>query len=224
MRKSALGVDCWPDPRDAGRHAGAGEGGVEAYGYYHQPLLTPSVWPPGWELLELNRLMSASSARCKAAAGSRPMLSTWTRTPRCCWRGRDFRSGPGFGCGRGDGVDSASPGDGADGDEDPAVGPAGPGVSGLTLALPDVLGAMVGGWSPMSSPTRPGWPPPGRRGSCGSPPPADYRSAGRSRTGWSPRPATPCPRPMRWWPPGAGHRHDAALRARARKSAPPNGS
>jgi transposase len=28
--------------------------GVEACGHYHQPLLTPSAWPPGWEVLELN--------------------------------------------------------------------------------------------------------------------------------------------------------------------------
>lgn len=28
--------------------------GIEAAGHYHLPLLTPSVWPPGWELLELN--------------------------------------------------------------------------------------------------------------------------------------------------------------------------
>jgi transposase len=28
--------------------------GVEACGHYHQPLLSPSAWPPGWEVLELN--------------------------------------------------------------------------------------------------------------------------------------------------------------------------
>jgi len=28
--------------------------GVEAAGHYHQPLLVPSSWPPGWELRELN--------------------------------------------------------------------------------------------------------------------------------------------------------------------------
>ena len=28
--------------------------GVEACGHYHQPLLTPSAWPAGWEVLELN--------------------------------------------------------------------------------------------------------------------------------------------------------------------------
>jgi len=28
--------------------------GVEACGHYHQPLLVPSAWPPGWEVLELN--------------------------------------------------------------------------------------------------------------------------------------------------------------------------
>lgn len=28
--------------------------GIEAAGHYHQPLLSPAVWPCGWELLELN--------------------------------------------------------------------------------------------------------------------------------------------------------------------------
>jgi transposase len=28
--------------------------GIEAAGHYHQPLMKPSSWPPGWELLELN--------------------------------------------------------------------------------------------------------------------------------------------------------------------------
>ena len=28
--------------------------GVEAAGHYHLPLLAPSAWPPGWEVLELN--------------------------------------------------------------------------------------------------------------------------------------------------------------------------
>ncbi len=28
--------------------------GIEAAGHYHLPLLAPPVWPPGWELLELN--------------------------------------------------------------------------------------------------------------------------------------------------------------------------
>ncbi|HEV7791970.1 MAG TPA: transposase [Pseudonocardia sp.] len=28
--------------------------GVEAAGHYHRPLLAPTAWPPGWEILELN--------------------------------------------------------------------------------------------------------------------------------------------------------------------------
>src|SRR4051812_45327096 len=28
--------------------------GVEAAGHYHRPLLVPTAWPPGWEILELN--------------------------------------------------------------------------------------------------------------------------------------------------------------------------
>jgi transposase len=35
--------------------AGAGvKVGIEAAGHYHQPLMRPSSWPPGWELVELN--------------------------------------------------------------------------------------------------------------------------------------------------------------------------
>ena len=28
--------------------------GIEAAGHYHRPLLAPSAWPAGWEVLELN--------------------------------------------------------------------------------------------------------------------------------------------------------------------------
>lgn len=28
--------------------------GIEAAGHYHRPLLAPSAWPDGWEVLELN--------------------------------------------------------------------------------------------------------------------------------------------------------------------------
>ena len=28
--------------------------GIEAAGHYHQPLLAPSAWPDGWQVLELN--------------------------------------------------------------------------------------------------------------------------------------------------------------------------
>jgi transposase len=28
--------------------------GIEAAGHYHQPLMVPSSWPTGWQLLELN--------------------------------------------------------------------------------------------------------------------------------------------------------------------------
>ncbi len=28
--------------------------GIEAAGHYHRPLLAPTAWPTGWEVLELN--------------------------------------------------------------------------------------------------------------------------------------------------------------------------
>ena len=46
----------------------AGEVGVEACGHYHQPLLAPSAWPVGWEVLELN---PGACRRTAAGAGRR---------------------------------------------------------------------------------------------------------------------------------------------------------
>jgi transposase len=37
--------------------------GVEAAGHYHRPLLTPSVWPAGWEVLQLNPAHVAEQRR-----------------------------------------------------------------------------------------------------------------------------------------------------------------
>ena len=37
--------------------------GIEAAGHYHQPLLSPGSWPPGWELLELNPAHVAEQRR-----------------------------------------------------------------------------------------------------------------------------------------------------------------
>ncbi len=39
---------------DLERARGGHSVGIEAAGHYHRPLLTPSSWPTGWELLELN--------------------------------------------------------------------------------------------------------------------------------------------------------------------------
>ncbi len=40
--------------RDVVGHGVAVKVGVEAAGHYHRPLLAPSAWPIGWQLLELN--------------------------------------------------------------------------------------------------------------------------------------------------------------------------
>jgi hypothetical protein len=37
--------------------------GVEACGHYHQPLVAPAAWPPGWEVLELNPAHVAEQRR-----------------------------------------------------------------------------------------------------------------------------------------------------------------
>ena len=37
--------------------------GVEAAGHYHRPLLAPSAWPVGWEVLELNPAHVAEQRR-----------------------------------------------------------------------------------------------------------------------------------------------------------------
>jgi transposase len=37
--------------------------GVEACGHYHRPLVAPSAWPPGWEVLELNPAHVAEQRR-----------------------------------------------------------------------------------------------------------------------------------------------------------------
>ena len=37
--------------------------GLEAAGHYHRPLLVPTLWPSGWELLELNPAHVAEQRR-----------------------------------------------------------------------------------------------------------------------------------------------------------------
>ena len=37
--------------------------GIEAAGHYHRPLLAPSVWPAGWQVLELNPAHVAEQRR-----------------------------------------------------------------------------------------------------------------------------------------------------------------
>ena len=36
---------------------------IEAAGHYHRPLLAPSVWPAGWQMLELNLAHDAEQRR-----------------------------------------------------------------------------------------------------------------------------------------------------------------
>jgi transposase len=55
--------------------------GIEAAGHYHRPLLAPSLWPAGWQVLELNPArMWPSSAGSRDADGSRPMPWIWRRS------------------------------------------------------------------------------------------------------------------------------------------------
>jgi transposase len=39
--------------------------GIEAAGHYHRPLLAPSVWPAGWQVLELNPAHVAEQRRAQ---------------------------------------------------------------------------------------------------------------------------------------------------------------
>jgi len=39
--------------------------GIEAAGHYHRPLLTPTAWPSGWEVLELNPAHVSEQRRCQ---------------------------------------------------------------------------------------------------------------------------------------------------------------
>jgi len=65
--------------------------GVEACGHCHLPLLAPTAWPAGWEVLELT---SAHAAEQRRVQGRRRVKthSIWTRSPRCCSRGAGSRS------------------------------------------------------------------------------------------------------------------------------------
>ena len=154
-------------------------------------------WPAGWEVLELNPAhVSRAAPGRRAGGGSRPMRSTWRRSPSWCWPA------------------TGSPVTGSRGvigelaawaahrtarvatrtaTKNQLLGQLDRCFPGLTLALPDVLGTKVGrlvaehfadphrlagaGRGPVRS---------------GSPPPAGCRCAGRSPTGWSRRPATRC--------------------------------
>ena len=55
--------------------------GIEAAGHYHRPLLTPSVWPADWQVLELNPAHVAEQRGSRDAGASRPMPWIWKRSP-----------------------------------------------------------------------------------------------------------------------------------------------
>ncbi len=43
--------------------------GVEAAGHYHQPMITPGVWPRGWQVLELNPAHVTAQRRVNGSRG-----------------------------------------------------------------------------------------------------------------------------------------------------------
>ena len=43
--------------------------GVEAAGHYHQPMITPGVWPQGWQVLELNPAHVTAQRRVNGSRG-----------------------------------------------------------------------------------------------------------------------------------------------------------
>jgi transposase len=183
--------------------------GVEAAGHYHLPLLAPATWPAGWEVLEFNPahvteqrrvmgrrwlktdaidleaitelLLAGRGAAVTARQSVLGELAAWSahRTRRVAIRTATKNQLLGH-------LDRSFPG--------------------LTLALPDVLGTRIGRLvaAEFADPAR--WPRSVRTGWSASPPPATFSSAGRSPSGWSPPPGTPCPPPMprspgRCWPP-----------------------
>jgi hypothetical protein len=61
--------------------------GIGAAGHYHRPVLDYR-WPTGWEVLQLNPGHVAEQRRVAVGGGSRPMRSTWRRSPSWCWPGK----------------------------------------------------------------------------------------------------------------------------------------
>jgi transposase len=179
--------------------------GIEAAGHYHRPLLTPSAWPVGWEVLELNPAHVGEQRRVQGrrrvktdaidleaiaelvlAGRGVPVtgreqvigeLAAWSahRTRRVATRTATKNQLLGQ-------LDRSFPG--------------------LTLALPDVLGTMVGRLvaDEFADPAR--CPRSARRGSCASLPPGGCGCGPRWRSGWSLLLATRCPPLTRRWPAG----------------------
>jgi hypothetical protein len=130
-----------------GAPAGVMKVGVEAVGHYHQPLLGLGVWPTGWRLWSSVLRGSASSGGCRAGGGSRPMPSTWRRSPELVLAGhgvpvtarvRTVTELTGWAMHRG------RRGHTRTATKNQLLGQLDHCFPGLTLVLPDVLGTKVG--------------------------------------------------------------------------------
>ena len=120
--------------------------GVEAAGHYHRPLAAASVWP-GWEVVELNPAHVTEQRRVMGRRRVKTDALDLEAITELLLAGRGVRSvtePPRARRADGLGGAPAPPGGDPDRDEEPAAGPAGPLLPGLTLALPDVLGTKVG--------------------------------------------------------------------------------
>lgn len=126
---------------------GAVKVGVEAAGHYHRPLLESRLWPAGWELLELGPARVSEQRRVQGRRRVKTDAIDLEAITELVLAGHGVASHGSVGddhrthrLG-----DAPQPADlDADCDEEPGAGSAGPLFSGLTLALPDVLGTQIG--------------------------------------------------------------------------------
>ena len=160
--------------------------GIEAAGHYHQPLLSPAVWPAGWELLELN---PAHVTEMRKVLGKRTVktdvidLTAMTelmlsgRGQPVTVRDAVLTEINSWSAHRSRRVDSRTA------LKNQLLGQLDRCFPGLTIALPDVLGTRSAGWSLPSSPTPTGWLVSEPAGSSASVQPGACRSADPWRSG-----------------------------------------
>lgn len=177
--------------------------GIEAAGHYHQPLMVPSSWPAGWELLELNPAHVTEQRRVQgrrrvktdaidleaitelvlAGRGTPVTERAQVLGELAAWSAHRTRR-----------VEARTA------LKNQLLGQLDRAFPGLTLALPDVLATKVGRLVVENSPTPPGWPLWVRHGSSGSLRHVGFGSEALSRRVWSPQHVRRCQPVTRLWP------------------------
>ena len=69
--------------------------GIEAAGHYHRPLLAPTAWPSGWEVLELNPAHVTEQRRVQGRRRVKTDAVDLGRSPSWSWPAAVSRSLPG---------------------------------------------------------------------------------------------------------------------------------